>query len=850
MRYGARMRLRSIFAGVVCGTGFPVAVGCSNAAMPDATRALETGVSCTPPDDADVWVDLRAAERGDGSREAPFRTIQAGADRGGRVVVLPGVYRENLLFEEEHAGLEVIGACAEGVVIDGSAGEADAPTIAIAAARGEIGLRHLTISGGRNGGIGVGRGTLVASDLDVRDNLAFGIGVAHSGSSANLTDVTVERTAVGADMASGIAVWEAGSLICQRCVVEYNERVGLAVFNPHTTVEASESRFAYTGNASDAEEAFGVTLLDGAAAVFVDVAVEDNETCGIVVQGAGTVVSVARGRVAGQWAETAVGGADISFGATADFSETLFERNRSRSLLAESAGTVVTITGGVISGTDPAPGVVASAGVEAQSGARIELSQVNIAGNAYAGVWANGGDILLVDGRVSTSRPTSEASGVGGLASLGGTLAVAGTVFTGNAFAQVGVSGDGSTVELENCRLMGGDVGAGPGMVGLIAQSGGRASIRGCTIIADESLALEANDGASIDGENVVISGFHPSATGGGIGALVRGGARLSLRRSRIDAARRNGVFGHEKGTEIVLEDVEISETGGWSADEIGVALVVLNGAHAAVSGCTIRNTAGVALGAAGADARLDVTDTRVEGVTGSAVYSVQPAVQAQTGASIVAYRLGVRDVAGPAFVAMDGGSARCTQCSFTSPSLAGAIASAGRVELVRTDIRDVADDPTIRGAVGVLVSANGVATLDDVVVGATSLAAVWVDGGVLDATDASFAGGGGLRLRDDLILHGNALYVTGGADVSLDGVAITKGAGPVVLLNGSTAALTAIEWSADGLALVQQACSPDVPLAIGWESAPSSVMCSGEDLPTININYSLQPFESDVQSE
>ena len=108
--------------------------------------------------DGTVYVDGQSD--GDGSADAPFRSIQQGADAagqqgGGTVAIAEGTYFENLLLDSRHVGVDLVGRCPELVVVDGSAGLEGDTTIEVAQngiAVPVVGLSGMTVRGGRGPG--------------------------------------------------------------------------------------------------------------------------------------------------------------------------------------------------------------------------------------------------------------------------------------------------------------------------------------------------------------------------------------------------------------------------------------------------------------------------------------------------------------------------------------------------------------------------------------------------------------------------------------------------------------------------------------------------------------------------
>ncbi len=130
MRWLARLLPTLLLA---CQGGPGPATACPDGQIPDGTtcvpEACGTGTwgNLETADDT-VYVDVTANAGGDGSKDAPFASIQDGLDaqgRDGMVAVAAGTYVENLELTKDHSGIHLAGRCRDLVVVDGSGGSAD-----------------------------------------------------------------------------------------------------------------------------------------------------------------------------------------------------------------------------------------------------------------------------------------------------------------------------------------------------------------------------------------------------------------------------------------------------------------------------------------------------------------------------------------------------------------------------------------------------------------------------------------------------------------------------------------------------------------------------------------------------
>jgi len=131
-------------------------------------------------DESTVYVDIAAAEGGDGSEAAPFTSIQAGLDAagdadGGMVAVAAGTYPEMLELGRGHDGVHLAGRCKELVIIDASVEDESTPGLSILAMGSEVEVSGVTVSGSRYAGVLVGSGTTTMRDSTVAGCEYFGI---------------------------------------------------------------------------------------------------------------------------------------------------------------------------------------------------------------------------------------------------------------------------------------------------------------------------------------------------------------------------------------------------------------------------------------------------------------------------------------------------------------------------------------------------------------------------------------------------------------------------------------------------------------------------------------------------
>ncbi len=315
-------------------------------------------------DEATVFVDIEAAEGGDGSEGAPFTSIQAGLDAaggagGGMVAVADGDYIEHALLESNHAGVHLAGRCQELVILDGSTLSADEPVIGIDAAASEVTVSGVTARDAQLTGISVASGQVTLRDLTVTDSLFIGVAAIKSGIPA--TDVWMER-----------------------CTIERNQLSGLYVSDSGATVDVQDSviRDSLTDGGG---YGYGVMVSGGADLTIEGSTLSENTSVGLLAMETGTSVTATSCTIEGTTLlGTASYGAAAQQGASMELESCTLTGNEGAAVLAYHAETVLTMSNCTI--TDNLHVGGAGAAVAVAEGASLVDEGSVIQGNALVGV--------------------------------------------------------------------------------------------------------------------------------------------------------------------------------------------------------------------------------------------------------------------------------------------------------------------------------------------------------------------------------------------------------------------------------------------------------------------------------
>lgn len=747
-----------------------------------------------------IYVDAAAVEGGDGSATSPLRSIQEGIDAvtasdGDLVAIAGGTYVENVAMSDDQHGITLAGRCSDLVIVDGSAAEASSALQVIGYRRApEITLQGMTATGSTEGGVWLERAVVTGSDLQIRDNQVHGL-VVWTDAEVTLRGVTISGSLPNraGNYGRGINLGGASELTLSTAVLQDNAEVGISLMDVGTSATLVDTQILDTAPDWMGAMGRGISVQDGATVHATRCTIAGNAEAGVVVIGAGAVVSLVDSDVTDTAAGLEVsGGVFVQEGGTATITGGTLARNAGSAVYVGGEGTSAVISGASLLDSLPAANGYAGEGLLVQDYAHVEVEGTLIDGNGEAGAAVHyGATLVLEDCTVSRTHPDLDPSGGMGIdVQSGASLVLRRSVVHANFGVGILAAGEGCTVTIEDTVISGTTLGAQQGAtLGLVFQEGASGEVSGCSLLDN---------------------------AGGGLGVL-----------------------------SLATATVRDSEVAGSSADEngyYGAGVTVGGGASLAFEGGSVHDSANAGIIVAGEGSSLTLTGTTVLDTLRDRGPSLGFGIGVQEDGVVTATGVTVSGTGGPGFLVMDG-SLACDDCTLTDNAFAEAVLAGGVLEITNSRLGTALPDASLGGGFGVyaneLFAASSLSFFDSEVDG-QPYAAVWLDGpGAWDIEGNTLHGSPGVDTGAGYI-HGNAVFAErgptawdGATGLNLVDNSFTGAAGIGVFLQGSSARMEGNAWSTNGLDIRQQACSGVVPLDVSELGATTVEIC-----PASNVLY------------
>ncbi len=552
-------------------------------------------------DGSTIYVDIEAADGGDGSEASPLRSIQAGlglaGDRGGGLVaVAAGTYPEVLELGTGQPNVHLAGRCSELVTVDASVGDVSTRGITIDTRHAEAAVSGMSVVGSNYIGVRIGSGLVSLQDLRVEDSAEVGFFIQPSLASAP-TEVTLDS-----------------------CEVVGNAIAGLMVDGEGSVVTLIDTKVQGTQPSSTGEGGFGISLSDGASLTARSCELIGNSMFGLYANNTGTTVDMedtlvrhtvpdGRGR-GGQ-------GIGLGDGAFLDARSCLIEGNIEEGVRLDGETTVARLYDCVVRGTQPDPDGDYGYGLSVSGGA-LTAEGCDIASNSSSGIRGLGSEvsITLLGCTIRDSVAVDEGmGGVGVTLSDGASFHARGCEISNNTMSGVLVAEEGTEATLLDTVVRNTMVGIDNESAGAIGVlDGATLAAEGCELISNTGFGVLANgSGTVLTLQDTTIQDTLPEEDGvGSRGISISGGARLAATGCALIENCSMGLEAFGLGTEVQLVDTTIRDTRTHAKGSNGVGLYIQQGASLTCTGCDITGSTSGGIMAFDADTRIALVDTVV----------------------------------------------------------------------------------------------------------------------------------------------------------------------------------------------------------------------------------------------
>lgn len=494
-----------------------------------------------PVDGLTVYVDVGAAEGGDGSEAAPLTSVQAGVDSagerdGGLVAVAAGTYSEVIAMGDDHKGVTLAGRCREMVTIDGSGGDKDDPAIAIIGdrKRPKIAVEGLTVTGGRRTGVWVAEAEVSMTATDVRASSE--VGVLAVGADLALNQVGVYDTLPDRQgyYGQGLSVEGGAALTATGCTIQGNTGVGIHISSSGTTADLADTMILDGLPSPDGTGGNGIDVQEGAALTATGCTIQGNTDIGVFVASAGSTVELVNTTVRdtapspdGQFGF----GIEAIDGGALTATDCTVQGNTAIGIGATDPGTTVDLVDTAVLDTTPGPNGTGGYGVQIAAGATFRATGGTLQGNSGVGVSVTdaGTTVDLSETEILDTAQSPDGTGGRGINVVGGAaLSASGCTVQGNTESGVTALDAGTTVDLVDTRVLDTRRGRDAGLaLGVATSDGAQIRVSDCEISGTEGPGLYVVSASQVQANRLVLTGNAYA------GALVLDGS-LSLTASTI----------------------------------------------------------------------------------------------------------------------------------------------------------------------------------------------------------------------------------------------------------------------------------------------------------------------------
>lgn len=613
-----------------CDPRFGTTCGAGSVALPGG-QCTRTGMSecpagtwpALPPEAAGarvLYVQASAsAEGADGTVEHPYPTLVGAlqqAPAGAWVVLAEGVYAESFTLARS---MHILGACAARVVVSLPAGSPYTVAITGSGAGVTLDLAGLTARGG--GVRASGGARVIAQRVRVEDAVTNGLVAAGQGSSVTATDVVVTRTTTaGTTLTHAVAVTDGASATLTRVALTQVAGVGIFATGQGSSADVSDVVIG-PSTASARQGAAGVLVGLGARATFARGVLRDLPSAGFVVAQAGTSATLED--VVVQRARTSLtentAGVMALDGASLRVTRALVEGCtwaglRAAGMRANLDAREVVVRGGVA-----APSGAGGYGLMTDEGATLTASAARVEDDNEAGVYADHGSRIEVDGIIvrATRSDRGTGRGYGIAADRASTITVAHALVEQNHTVGVGAIQPGSELTITDAVIRDTDSPVGARGFGLVADERATVTARRVRIASSYTDGVSAQHEATLTIEDAVVAGTLPSSAATGVSGngLDANQATLRATRVRVEGNAGAGVLA-TNGARAEIAECVVRGTSPTPETPVerqrGFGVVATSGATLGVSATTIEDNTRTGVHAEGEGTTFTLTDSAV----------------------------------------------------------------------------------------------------------------------------------------------------------------------------------------------------------------------------------------------
>ncbi len=260
---------------------------------------------------------------------------------------------------------------------------------------------------------------LIAESCEISGNTGAGVGAGYSGTTVSLRETTIQdtRPQAGGLGGYGIGAIDGASLQLEACEVRRNRAVGIFASHAGTSIGLSETTIEGTRSDGKGENGLGIQVANGASLEATACQVTDNMALGVSAAELGTTVTLRETNIQDtQPNKKGEGGFGVqaTSGASLQLESCLVSGNTDTSVVGGELGTTLSLRGTTIQDTRPPENGIWGIGIVVVDGGSLEAEACELSGNTLFGLMAT------EPGTVATLRETTirdtqpDENGMGG----------------------------------------------------------------------------------------------------------------------------------------------------------------------------------------------------------------------------------------------------------------------------------------------------------------------------------------------------------------------------------------------------------------------------------------------------